>query len=108
MKRLSDLVVVRESPIHGKGVFAKESIGEGTVIGVYEGPEVERDGAYVLWVECDDGSFYGIEGRNELRYLNHSSSPNADFDDEELSAVRAIAPGDEITLHYGDAWADAS
>ncbi len=108
MKRLSDLVVVRESPIHGKGVFAKESIGEGTVIGVYEGPEVERDGAYVLWVECDDGSFYGIEGRNELRYLNHSSSPNSDFDDEELSAVRAIAPGDEITLHYGDAWADAS
>ena len=99
---------MRESPIHGKGVFAKESIGEGTVIGVYEGPEVERDGAYVLWVECDDGSFYGIEGRNELRYLNHSSSPNADFDDEELSAVRAIAPGDEITLHYGDAWADAS
>ena len=99
---------MRESPIHGKGVFAKESIGEGTVIGVYEGPEAERDGAYVLWVECDDGSFYGIEGRNELRYLNHSSSPNADFDDEELSAVRAIAPGDEITLHYGDAWADAS
>ena len=108
MKRLSDLVVVRESPIHGKGVFAKESIGEGTVIGVYEGLEVERDGIYVLWVERDDGSFYGIEGRNELRYLNHSSSPNADFDDEELSAVRAIAPGDEITLHYGDAWADAS
>ena len=99
---------MRESPIHGKGVFAKESIGEGTVIGVYEGPEVERDGAYVLWVECDDGSFYGIEGRNELRYLNHSSSPNSDFDDEELSAVRAIAPGDEITLHYGDTWADAS
>jgi hypothetical protein len=108
LKRLSDLVVVRESSIHGKGVFAREPIGEGTVIGVYEGPEVERDGIYVLWVERDDGSFYGIEGRNELRYLNHSSNPNADFDDEELCAVRAIASGDEITLHYGDAWGDAS
>ncbi|MEE8314302.1 MAG: SET domain-containing protein-lysine N-methyltransferase [Myxococcota bacterium] len=108
MKRLSDLVVVRESSIHGKGVFAREPIGEGTVIGVYEGSEVERDGIYVLWIERDDGSFYGIEGRNELRYLNHSSNPNADFDDEELSAVRTIAPGDEITLHYGDAWGDAS
>jgi len=108
LKSLSDLVVVRESPIHGEGVFANEHIGEGAVIGVYAGLQVEEDGPHVLWVERDDGSFYGIEGRNELRYLNHSSNPNADFDDEELCAVRAIAPGDEITLHYGDAWGEAS
>ncbi len=108
MKSLSDLVAVRESPIHGEGVFAKKHIGKGAVIGVYEGLRVEEDGPHVLWVESDDGSFYGVEGRNELRYLNHSSNPNADFDDEELTAVRPIAPGDEITFHYGDAWADAS
>ncbi|MBI1357058.1 MAG: SET domain-containing protein-lysine N-methyltransferase [Acidobacteria bacterium] len=62
------------------------------------------DARYVLWVDDGDGVWRGIDGQNELRYLNHSSQPNAGFDGPELYALRTIRVGDEITFHYGDEW----
>ncbi len=38
---------------------------------------------------------------NQLRYLNHSPKPNAEFEGAELYAIRAIKPGEEITFDYG-------
>ncbi len=95
---------VKRSPTHGKGLFARRNIGKGKMIGLYAGPRVRADGTYVLWVEADDGSYYGVRGENELRFLNHSSAPNAEFEDEELFALRKIGPGEEIFIHYGDEW----
>lgn len=92
------------SSIHGKGLFAGRSFRKGERIGAYEGPRVARDGMHVLWVEEDDGEYFGIDGRNALRYLNHSSRPIAEFDGNELYALRRIGPGDEITIDYGDEW----
>ncbi len=97
---------VAGSPIHGRGLFATHEIGEGDRIGEYEGPDVEVDGTYVLWVEDDDDVWRGILGENELRYLNHSGLPNAAFEGPELFAMRRIAPGEEITIHYGEDWDD--
>eukprot|EP01025_Chloroclados_australasicus_P004217 TRINITY_DN1100_c2_g1_i1.p2 TRINITY_DN1100_c2_g1~~TRINITY_DN1100_c2_g1_i1.p2 ORF type:complete len:224 (-),score=23.15 TRINITY_DN1100_c2_g1_i1:292-963(-) len=34
---LDDVLMVQESPVHGRGVFAKEDIPKGTVIGVFPG-----------------------------------------------------------------------
>lgn len=95
------LTIVRQSEIHGRGLFAAKRIRKGALIGIYDGPESKRDGNYVLWIERDDGSEYGIAGKNKMRFVNHSREANACFFDEELVALRSIEPGEEITHDYG-------
>lgn len=98
---------VRDSRIDGRGVFAVEQIKKGEQIGVYLGKRTDVDDKYVLWVTDLDGTEYGVNGQSDLRYLNHSGKPNAEFDGEELYALKKIKPGDEITFHYGaefEAW----
>jgi hypothetical protein len=87
-------VCVGKSPIHGSGLFAREPMAVGEMIGRFEGKETQEDGEYVL----------GIEGTTELRFVNHSRTPNAEFVDDVLVALQAIQPGDEITCHYGESW----
>jgi len=99
-------VEVKDSAIHGRGLFATRLFETGELVGTYEGPPAAKNGTYVLWIEDHDGSYYGVQGKNELRFLNHSSTPNADFDDELLYAVRDIKVGDEICFHYGEEWED--
>ena len=76
----------------------------GERIGEYTGSPSAEDGTYVLWVEGDDGEYRGIDGDNELRWLNHSSSPNVEFDGPELFALVDIEPGTELCFHYGEEW----
>jgi len=99
-------ITVKKSSIHGSGVFAEEAIARGRWIGRYEGVPAQRDGRYVLWLYHDDGSEIGIRGTTDLRFLNHSARANAEFRDDQIFAIRNIAPGDEITCHYGDDWDD--
>ena len=101
-------VEVRGSRIHGRGVFALRRFVRGERVGVFAGRRTRRDGTHVLWVDDGRGGEYGILGRNDLRYLNHSPNPNAEFDGEELRATRTIPPKREITIHYGDDWTDSS
>jgi SET domain-containing protein len=103
-----DWVSVRVSPIHGFGLFAQAFIPAGSYIGDYAGPPVEEDGRYVLWVEQDDGSWSGVDGRNVLRYMNHNPTPNAELNGIELYALRDIERGEEITIHYGEDWAEGN
>jgi SET domain-containing protein len=101
------LTEVKPSPLHGFGLFAVRHIPADTFLGCYAGPIVydeEDDGEYVLWVLEEDGTGYGIDGRNELRYVNHHADSNAIFYEEELWTTRDIAPGEEICHHYGDDW----
>lgn len=98
---------VRRSPIHGRGLFAAGKIPKGAYLGTYEGVVTDRDGCYVLWVENEahDGT-YGVRGQNSMRFVNHSSTPNAEFDAEALHSLRPIKPGEEITVDYGPDWAE--
>jgi len=93
---------VAESSVHGRGLFAAQRIPPTTLLGRYEGEPTGRDGAYVLWIENGDGSWHGINGRNVLRFVNHSDRPNAVFEGDELWSLRSIRRGEEITHHYGD------
>lgn len=104
---MSDLVEARTSAIHGTGVFARVAIAEGTFIGAYEGDPTEIDGTHVLWIEDDEGgSWHGIDGTGLLRFLNHSRSPNVEFDGPDLHAVRDIAPEEELCFDYGAEWSN--
>jgi SET domain-containing protein len=95
-------LVVAKSPIHGQGLFAGCDISLGTYLGCYEGRETSSDGMHVLWVEQDDESWLGYDGSNELRYLNHSATPNCELDGQELYAARDIRAGEELTIDYGE------
>ena len=102
---MSDLVEAGDSPIHGTGVFATHTIPTGTLIGTYDGTPTCDDGTHVLWVETDDGGWAGIEGTGTLRYLNHSRTPNVEFDGPSLYALRDIDAGEELLFDYGEEWA---
>jgi SET domain-containing protein len=103
---LHSKVYVGKSRIHGNGLFARRLIGKGEQIGRFEGNETDQDGRYVLWIEQDDCRYRGIEGTTELRFVNHSRLPNAEFVKDVLVALRPIQPGDEITCHYGESWGE--
>ncbi len=95
-------VCVKASAIHGLGVFAQIDIPAFTYIGTYRGPITHEDGMHVLWLydeSLDD--WFGIDGENEMRFLNHSSDPNAEWSDVDLYATRWISAGEEITFDYG-------
>lgn len=103
--KLSDLFYVDGSGIHGKGLYAKVELKKGCYLGTYKGPErtdIDNSGPHVLWVESDDGSWLGRDGRNILRYLNHSTKPCAEFDGFDLFALKTIRPGTELTINYGE------
>lgn len=99
-------ISVKSSAIHGKGVFASKPIRKGVHLGEYAGKRTMEDGIHVLWVEDDEVGQFGIDGKNVLRFLNHSAVPNAEFDGEHLYAIRGIKGGEEITFHYGEEWDD--
>ena len=101
---VGERIQVGRSPIHGKGVFARRRLRKGGYIGTFEGRPTRSDGIYVLWVFDEDDQEVGVEGRNELRFLNHSVVPNAEFLGLDLHATRNIQPGHEVTIHYGEAW----
>ena len=96
----------KKSPIHGKGVFATQKISKGELIGIYEGTRTQKDGTYVLWIWQEEETYFGIRGNTPLKYLNHSSRPNAYFDGDHLYALKAIPVDREITFHYGEEWKD--
>jgi SET domain-containing protein len=92
---------VNESEIHGKGLFAKTRIRKNTVIGDLQGRKTKTDGPHVLWLDDEQG--FLVE--NDLRYINHSATPNAIYyDDLTVVALRDIKPGEEITHYYGEGW----
>ena len=101
-----DLVTVGPSPVHGRGVFAAAAIEEGALVGVYRGSPTAVDGTHVLWVQDDGDTWRGIDGTGPLRWLNHSTTPNVEFDGPELYALRRIEAGEELLFHYGEEWTD--
>ena len=101
-----DVVEPRPSEVHGVGVFALIELKQDALIGRYVGSPTKVDGKYVLWVEDNDGSWKGIDGSGDLRFLNHSNSPNVVFDGPDLYALRDIAPGEELLFDYGDDWSE--
>ncbi len=99
---LGEYLHVLESPIHGRGLFAREFINAEAYLGTYYGPETQNNGIYVLWVEDDGEQWVGCDGKNILRYLNHAAQPNVGFEGCDLFSLEDIQAGDEVCFHYGD------
>jgi len=115
-QRLSP-IEVRDSRLHGLGVFATRRIRKGTRIIEYLGERVshaEADRRYES-KDADDAHTFlfivdgrtvidaGVEG-NEARFINHACAPNCESVIERrrvfIDAVRTIQPGEELTYDY--------
>lgn len=103
---------VRESAVHGRGVYATDFIPEDTRI-------IEYTGKRTTWDEApndpnDPHTFnFGLENGlvinplidgNEARWINHSCDPNCEAIEEDerifIYAMRDIPPGEEIFYDY--------
>jgi SET domain-containing protein len=91
---------IANSPLHGKGLFARGFIKQGTLLGKIKGIHTVRDDSYVLWLT----EFSGVRMLCKYKYINHSATPNVIlYDTLEVCALRDIHHGDEITHDYGRA-----
>lgn len=114
-------IVVRNSPIHGRGVYAGRDLKKGERV-------IEYKGELIGWKECDrrppsdpddpyhtfffslSGGKHVIDaavGGNAARWVNHSCDPNCETEeDDEARRVfvvtrRAIKAGEELNYDYG-------
>lgn len=116
--RKTPIYVVRNSPIHGRGVFAGRTIRKGTCIVEYRGerisvreaerrPDSDPDNPYHTFLfELNDGRVIDASVRgNAARWINHCCVPNCEtieYDDGRvfIQARRTIRAGEEITYDY--------
>jgi uncharacterized protein len=90
-------IIVKESSIHGRGCFATKQFKAGEKIGQMKGLPAIRDSMYTIWVENE-----GTRVTNNLKFLNHSQTPNAIVrEDLTVVACEDIAVDQEITFDYG-------
>ena len=103
--KIEDLTYIKDSQIHGKGLFARSPIVKNTVIGELKGQKTDQNGPYVLWINEQEG----LEVEGPLKYINHADEPNACYyDDYTVVALRDISIDEEITHNYGSHWAEES
>ena len=111
-------IQVRQSGVHGKGVFAVADIPAGEVIIEYKGEIISWDEAlrrhphdpsqpnHTFYFHIDSGDT--IDGRvqgNDARWINHACEPNCEADEIDgrvfIKALRPLHPGEELFYDYG-------
>jgi len=96
----TDLVYVKKSKTHGKGMFAAKRIKKGVTLGPLLGYPTKKDGTYVLWLSKKKG----LRVTNDYRFINHDKKPNCALTDTDVVTIRSIKPDEELFHHYG--WDD--
>jgi SET domain-containing protein len=103
---------VRESGVHGRGVYATQFISKGARIIEYAGQRVSWDSApndennpHTFNFGLDNGEVINPEiGGNDARWINHSCDPNCEAIEEDdrifIYAMRDIGPGEELFYDY--------
>lgn len=115
--KTSSALEVRNSPLHGLGVFATKRIKKGTRVIEYLGERVshaEADSRYDDKDESDNHTFLfivdertvidaGVDG-NDARFVNHACEPNCESVIENrrvfIEAIADLEPGEELTYDY--------
>ncbi len=109
---------VRNSAIHGRGVFAARKIRKGKTVIEYKGdlttwdiaslrPDSDPDNPYHTFIfELSDSRVIdaGVKG-NAARWINHSCDPNCLTSEDDdgrvfIEALRKIRSGEELTYDY--------
>lgn len=112
--------LVKQSPLHGTGVFARRDIPAGTRIIEYRGKRITPEQADDLHPVDPDDPFHtfffslsngkvidGGQNGNDARWINHSCAPNCETQESPqgsrvfVFALRDIPAGDELFYDYG-------
>jgi uncharacterized protein len=112
-------ILVRDSLIHGRGVYAACSIREGERIIEYRGeritwreadrrpPSDPNDPHHTFYFSLDDGRHVidASIGGNSARWINHSCEPNCETEETDdgrvyIQAIRDIRRGEELSYDY--------
>jgi uncharacterized protein len=106
---ISPKAIVKESPIHGKGLFAAERIAQGEIVCIKGGYIIDREMLELMpdWfrsaeIQIADDLFIAPikeEDRDgSMIFSNHSCEPNIGVRGQIVFvAMRDIAPGEELT-----------
>lgn len=108
-------VVVLPSAIDGQGAFAAEAVPARLKIGEIRGESISVQQARIRATRSERIMIVELSERraidfsksaDPMRYTNHSCRPNARLcirqGRVEFYALRAITPGEEITVDYGE------
>ncbi|ASW03586.1 SET domain-containing protein [Paraburkholderia aromaticivorans] len=109
-------VIVRQSPVHGKGVFALRVLTAGERVLEYKGvitgwrEAVRRyrregiEGHTFLFGLSDGRVIDGSRGGNSARWLNHACAPNCETIEDAgrifIHTLRPIGAGEELFIEY--------
>ncbi|MGC2519966.1 MAG: SET domain-containing protein-lysine N-methyltransferase [Burkholderiales bacterium] len=108
-------ITVRNSNIHGKGVFATTFIPRGTRIIEYKGTRISEDAADEKYGgnESPHTFLFLLDNRmvidashdgNSARWINHSCAANCETNEENgrmfIDAICDIQPREELTYDY--------
>jgi SET domain-containing protein len=111
------LYIVKESPIHGRGVFARQAIPAGTRIVEYTGERISSDEStrraeasggpvnHTFFFSLADGMLIdGGSGGNDARWINHACEPNCEAYEEDgkvfIYSLQDIEAGEELNYNY--------
>ena len=111
------LYIVKQSPIHGCGVFARRPIAAGQRIIEYTGEIITSDESarraeasggpinHTFFFSLADGNLIdGGSNGNDARFINHSCDPNCEAYEEDgrvfIHALRDIAKDEELNYNY--------
>jgi len=90
------MVEVKQSDIHGKGLFSTEKIRKHTVLGKCQSTKTKEQNSYTLWLGNEM-----VDVTCDFKYINHSKKPNVIYyDDLTIVALRNIKAGEELTHKY--------
>ena len=106
-------LTVKDSSVHGMGLFSTIDHKEGQIITIISGELINADecvkredegNVYIFYK--DDDEYIDASNHSQLRYLNHSCNYNCDIDEDEngnliLFAASNIQSGEELTIDYG-------
>jgi SET domain-containing protein len=105
-------IEVRESAVHGRGVYAAQFIPEGTRIIEYTGQRVSWEAApddendpHTFNFGLENGEVINPEvGGNDARWINHCCNPNCEAIEEDnrifIYAMRDIIASEELFYDY--------
>jgi uncharacterized protein len=111
-------IQVRESGVHGKGVFAVAPIPKGDIVIEYKGdvitwkqaqkrhPHDPNDPNHTFFFHIDDKNVIdGGTNGNAARWINHACKTNCEADEVDgrifIKAKRDIETGEELFYDYG-------
>lgn len=117
-KLFKERIVARNSPVHGKGVFALVDVPANEALVEYVGEIINWEEAlerhphdpeqpnHTFYFHIDEHNVIDANvGGNRSRWINHSCAPNCEADERAgrvfIKSLRPLVAGEELFYDYG-------